>query len=184
MALPGPLLELVVSYCSLIDVDTQPTKSNEQFEPPVLVMDLGEYFTRAGFSGDDSARAVFPSVLGRHKYGSVMTGCGTKDCFLGDEALSRRGVLALRQPKARGIVQDWNDVEKFFHHSCYNELCMAPEEHPVLMTEKALTSSSERETLTSMLFEMFYVPALCLALDSVLGLFGQGSVSGLDNLDQ
>ena len=77
-----------------------------------LVIDNGSGMCKAGFSGEDAPRAVFPSIVGRPKYPGIMAGMGHKDSFIGDEAQSRRGVLALRYPIEQRIVSNWDDIEK------------------------------------------------------------------------
>ena len=43
-----------------------------------LVVDNGSGMCKAGFSGDDAPRAVFPSIVGRPRHTGVMVGMGQK----------------------------------------------------------------------------------------------------------
>ena len=48
-----------------------------------LVCDNGSGMVKSGFAGDDSPRAVFPSIVGRPRHQGVMVGMGQKVISLG-----------------------------------------------------------------------------------------------------
>lgn len=113
-----------------------------------LVIDNGSSLMKVGFAGEDVPKAVFPTVVG------------------------------LDFPIERGVVIDWDNMEKIWHHAFYNELEVAPEEHPVFLTETPLNPKSNRERMTQIMFEKFNVPGMHMKMQAVLTLCSSGRNTG------
>jgi len=152
----------------------------EQGESQVqtIVIDNGSGLCKAGFAGEQVPSCVFPAIVGRPKQKGTV-GNSFKDTYLGSEVQKMRGVLELKYPIVHGIVTDWKDMEKIWHHTFYNELRVTPEEHPILLTEAPLNPKANREQMTQLVFETFHCPAMYVAIQAVLSLYASTRTTGI-----
>ena len=55
-----------------------------------------------------------------------MVGMSNKDVYVGEEAQAKKGVLKIHYPIEHGIVNNWDQMTKIWHHCFYNELRVTP----------------------------------------------------------
>jgi actin len=144
-----------------------------------VIIDNGSGHVKAGLVGDEKPCSVFPALVGRPKHGMMMPGGKQREHYLGDEATAMRGVLALSYPIEHGIVRDWADMEKIWHHTFYDALRINPEEHPMIVTEAPMNPLKNRERMVEMLFEKFSSPAVFVVIQAVMSLYSYGRTTGV-----
>lgn len=86
---------------------------------------------------------------------------------------------AVNRPYQRGVITNWDGMEKICRKIFYDELKVAPEEHPVVMSEAVGNPRQNREMMTQMLFETFNSPAIYLASQPLMSLYASGRQTGV-----
>jgi actin, other eukaryote len=152
----------------------------DQLSNPPLVHDFGSHMTKSGFAGDDAPRVVFPSLIARPKNTSSFPLLRTSDVRVGDEVYFKGShSWNITQVLEKSTVKNWDDMEKLFHHTCFNEIRVAPEEHHHLIAEAPFTPLEHRIKMCEIAFEKFDCAALSTASSSLLSCLCTGRTTGL-----
>ena len=145
-----------------------------------VVIDCGFGKCKAGFAGDDAPCAVYPSVVGRvRSTGGIMAPMGMKYEYVGDEADKRREIVTMNYPIERGVVTNWDGMEKIWHYTFYEKLSVDPKDHPLLLSECPTNPRQDSEKTTQIMFETFNTSALFLANQAVLSQIAFGFLTGV-----
>ncbi|CAB1342775.1 unnamed protein product [Coregonus sp. 'balchen'] len=143
-----------------------------------IVLDTGSGLMKAGFADQDLPTTVFPNIIGLPKYEEIMNGILERETYIGHEAQHMRGVLALKYPMKNGIIRNWDEMEKIWHHT-FQQLHVEPDDHPVLLTEAAMNPLENRQRMVELMFECFNVPLTYVAMQAVLALYAAGRTTGV-----
>lgn len=165
-----------------------------------LVVDMGTSMLRVGFSGDEGPRIEDPVIVGR-PYLPMVPEVGIKalgftfddeeadmeeeeeeeeDVFVGPSAVmtSNRGVLRLSSPMSRGVVTNWDDMERIWE-ATYDKL-EETESKETIVHEAPLNPTRHKERIATVHFEAFDVPALLMAPPAgYLSLLYNGHTTGI-----
>lgn len=144
-----------------------------------VVIDNGTGLMKAGYSGEEAPKSIFPTICGRPKVPGILVGNEKRDIFVGQEAYEKRGILSIKNPIEEGQISNWDDMEKIWHHTFFTELKIQPEEHNVMLTEVPLNNKTNREKTAQLMFEIFNVPGMYLSVQAILSLYATGKTTGV-----
>lgn len=146
-----------------------------------VVIDNGTGFTKMGYAGNLDPDFVFPTAiadLAKKSSLSVSTKNDEYNYYIGDEAVriaAESQNHTLFYPMQKGIVENWDMMEKYWHQSIYNYLKCDPQEHYFVLTEPPMNPPENRENVAEIFFETFNVPGLYIGVQAVFALMGCNS---------
>ena len=92
------------------------------------------------------------------------------DFWIGDEAVSRSQEYTVNYPIRHGIVENWDNMERYWQRCIFKYMRCDPEEHNFLLTEPPMNTPENRELTAEIMFETFNVKGLYIAVQAVLAL--------------
>ncbi|KAJ5075947.1 actin-10-related [Anaeramoeba ignava] len=150
-----------------------------QTQSKVIVIDNGSSTIRAGFSGDDTSKSIFPSIIGKPKDETKKDELELKDFYIGNEVQSKREFLKIEYPIQNGIITNWDQMEKLWNYVFEQDLKVDPKEYPILMTEAPFNLKPNREKMIEIMFEKFDIPSFFISLSDVLSFYASGRLNGI-----
>ena len=168
--------KIIGNYENRINIDDE-----DEEEKPHIIIDTGTCLCKAGLSGEEGPRTIFPSMVGYPKYASdidIESGV-EKDFFVGKDAEAKRGVLRLNFPIEKGLINNSDYYKKILGYIFTNELRVAPEEHNIMIIESPNNPKQNREKIAEIMFETFNVPGLCFENSANLSLYSIGKFYGI-----
>jgi len=152
---------------------------------PPIVIDNGTGYTKMGFAGNYEPNYIVPTLIsvasdkkaqgaqgggGVGQQSAADTNIPDLDFYIGDQANEKRLNYNIDYPIRHGIVDNWDNMEKYWQRCIYQYMSADPEEHYFLLTEPPLNTPDNREYTAEIMFETFNVPGLYIAVQAVLAL--------------
>eukprot|EP01084_Bolivina_argentea_P048109 88654_1 len=142
-----------------------------------VIIDNGTAYTRIGFAGNSEPDYTIPTVIAEATNNNICA-----EWYIGKEALRKRKNYHVSNCLTRGIINNWNSIEKYWETCFFKYLNCDPEEHYVLLTEQTLNSPENREKMAEIMFETFNVPGLYIGAQPMLSLMASRLIKNVDKI--
>lgn len=172
-------------------------------EVNALVLDVGSLYVKGGYAGEDTPKALFPSVVGATQ-GSAADGKDAaangakagdggaaamdvdgpsgsgRRLHVGHSALGfRRAGMDVVPALKEGLYNDVEVLNALWDHAISDRLRAKASEHAILLAEPTFQTREGREAVVSAMFEQQQPPALFMAKNAVLASFATGRQTSL-----
>ena len=176
--LRGPLGDVlvgmaIISVCVCFKIE---------MEGSTVVVDLGSGSIKAELSGAEVPR-VFQNIVGTVKHHALIPqhhieGLVDGAVFIGNDVSPHRGLLRLSYPMEHGQIVDWDQQTAVLKY-VMTSLGVPTKDHPVVITEPAVSSRVQRNKLAQIIFEELQHPAMVISVQGVLSLYSAGRTTGI-----
>lgn len=131
-----------------------------------------------GYAGNLDPDFIIPTAIAELDKKSTLSTSNKNDEFnyaIGYDALnlaSDSKEHKLTYPMANGLVNNWDQMEKYWNHSIYHYLKCDPENHYFVLTEPPMNPPENREAIAEIFFETFNVAGLYIGVQATFALLG------------
>lgn len=109
-----------------------------------VVIDNGTGYTKMGYAGNLDPDFFFPTAIADINKKSNLTVSNKNDEYnysIGNEALEMARTSphhSLSYPMQNGVVDNWDQMEKFWHQSIYHYMKCDPQEHNFVLVNNII----------------------------------------------
>jgi actin-related protein 3 len=134
------------------------------------VIDNGTGYTKMGYAGNLIPNYIIPTVICNNTKPKNKE-LADLDFYIGEEALENgKGDYLINYPMKHGLIDNWNNMERYWEQCFFKYLRCEPESHYVMLTEPPLNAPENREYTAEIMFETFNISGLYIAVQAVLAL--------------
>ena len=153
-------------------------------ELPVVVLDNGTGYLKAGLSNETEPSVLIPSLIGRPllRYGETLEGVELKSLMLGDEVIPVRSMLELSYPITEGIITNPEDMGLLLDYAITKKIGIPKgelKERKALITEAPLNPLNNKKIMAEILFDKMGFGYMNIEPQAKLTLMCEGLESGL-----
>lgn len=148
---------------------------NSQF----IVLDLGLYQMKIGFSGDEAPRYNNISCVGYPKNEAITSSQENRQVLVGENALKIKNFLTLKESINNDFSINFRTVEKILHELFYAQMKINIVDFPLFATMNSFFTYEDKKQLIEILFEHFNVPSVFLTSSGVTGIYAEGRTNGI-----
>ena len=173
-------------------------------QSPVIVIDNGSGYIKAGYSNQSSPEIYIPSVVGREilRYGEkidieqiraekkkseqkklikqMIKEHYLKQIMIGDEIIGFRSLLELTHPITEGVIVDEEDLYRLWEYTLTEKLHIQDlSDKKIIVTEAPLNPLENKQKIFEILFEKLGVGAVNIEPQAKCSLFAEGIDTGI-----
>lgn len=140
-----------------------------------VVIDNGTEITKCGSNDQDAPQSIFTTLVGRLRMPNVFVGLDIKEYYIGNDAKSKRGILSLKYPMKKGLIENWDDMEKIWQYCLYDQMKLTEHQCPnILLSESSANSIENKIKMMQIMFEKFNISSLYIGNVHSLSMIGCG----------
>ena len=144
-----------------------------------VIIDNGTESIKVGLAGDEAPRQVIPTLIGYSQYSALDIVMDRTNYSIGASAYNKRGLLDVKRPIVNRRIEDFDAMEKIWHHILLKSLKIDTSQNSVLLTQSCEYTDEDRRKIAEIFFEFFNTPSIYMGNQGMLGLFATGSTKGV-----